>query len=77
MYTAKYIQTRNGSIIVFSAAIKHNEFLSFDPVSAGFISIGVDKEGNPTCSCYGRSESLKLNSREEEDTRKAKTQIIL
>jgi len=67
----------DGSVIVFSPAIKHSSFESMKPTSAGFISFGVDKDGNPSCSCYGKSESLKLESNPEEDTKKAKFQLNL
>jgi hypothetical protein len=46
-----------------------------NPVSAGFISFGINEEGNPTCSCYGESISLRLQSDEEEDTFLAQSQL--
>ena len=73
--TPKYIRTSNNCIIVFSGAMKHSDFKHMNPVSAGFISIGVDKDGNPDCSCYGKSESLGLES-DEQDSMRAKLQII-
>lgn len=73
--TAKYIKTQQGCIIVFSASLKHSQFSHFRPVSAGFISFGVDKEGNADCSCYGRSESLNIDS-DADDTIIAKQHIL-
>ena len=46
-----------------------------NPISAGFISFGINEEGNPTCSCYGESISLGLKSDEEEDTFLAQSQL--
>jgi hypothetical protein len=71
----KYIITRNREIIVFPEMIQHSDFSDWEPISAGFISFGVNKDGNPTCSCHGRSISLGLDSRPEEDTLIAKLQL--
>jgi hypothetical protein len=71
----KYVVTEDGIIIVFPELIQHSDFKHFNPTSAGFISIGVNKEGNPTCSCYGKSVSLGLESNPEEDTKLAKKQL--
>jgi len=71
----KYIITRNREIIVFPEMIQHSDFSDWKPISAGFISFGVNKDGNPTCSCHGRSISLGLDSRPEEDTLIAKLQL--
>lgn len=78
---AKYIKTSNNVIIVFSELLQHSEFKDWNPVSAGFISIGIEKvEGyghyQPSCSCYGESISLKLKSDEEKDTALARRQIL-
>jgi len=71
----KYVITNKGLIIVFSELLQHSEFKDFNPVRAGFISFGVNKEGNPTCECYGESISLGLKSNPEEDTKMAKKQL--
>ena len=71
----KYIITEHKEIIVFSELQQHSEFKHFAPISAGFISFGVNKQGNPTCSCYGESISLGLKSNPEEDTIIAKRQL--
>jgi hypothetical protein len=68
MFEVKYIVTKNNQIIIFSYSIQHSEFQHFNPISAGFISISNGINGNPICSCYGRSISLGLSSRPEEDT---------
>jgi hypothetical protein len=64
----KYVITEHGEIIVFPEIIQHSRFRNFNPISAGFISFGLNEIGNPTCSCYGESYSLNLESRPEEDT---------
>lgn len=71
----KYIITADEIIIVFPELLQHSEFKSWKPISAGFISFGVNKEGNPSCSCYGESISLGLQSNPEEDTKIAKRQL--
>ena len=71
----KYIITSDKVIIVFPELLQHSEFKHFNPTSAGFISFGVNKEGNPSCSCYGESISLGLVSNPEEDTKIAKRQL--
>jgi hypothetical protein len=70
----KYIITSDKKIIVFTELLQHSEFKRFNPISAGFISFGVNK-GNPTCSCYGESISLGIKSNPEEDTLLAKRQL--
>jgi hypothetical protein len=64
----KYVITEHGVIIVFPEIIQHSRFRNFNPISAGFISFGLNESGNPTCSCYGDSFSLNLKSRPEDDT---------
>ena len=71
----KYIITKDKKIIVFSELLQHSEFKRFQPISAGFISFGVNKQGNPSCSCYGESVSLGLKSNPDEDTMIAKRQL--
>jgi hypothetical protein len=71
----KYIITSSKKIIVFSELLNHSDFKDFNPIRAGFISFGVNKEGNPSCSCYGKSISLDLESNPEEDTKIAKQQL--
>lgn len=75
MNRVKYIRTKDNEIIVFGEIMKHSDFKILNPISAGFISFGINKEGNPTCSCYGRSISLDLDSKPEEDTILAKSQL--
>jgi hypothetical protein len=74
MPKAKYIKTKNREIIVFGEIMLHSDFRNMNPVSAGFISFGINEEGNPTCSCYGESISLRLQS-DEEDTFLAQSQL--
>lgn len=60
--TAKYIRTSDNQIIIFQAGLKHSEFGHFNPVSAGFVRFGVDANGSMAYDCYGKSESLRLES---------------
>ena len=71
----KYVITDDNVIIVFPELLQHKEFKHFNPIRAGFISFGVNKEGNPTCSCYGKSVSLGIESNPEIDTQIAKRQF--
>ena len=71
----KYIITDNEEIIVFTELLQHSKFRNFNPISAGFISFGINKQGNPTCSCYGESICLGLKSDEILDTKIAKRQL--
>jgi hypothetical protein len=64
----KYVITETQDVIVFSETLEHAQFKSFNPISAGFISFGVNKNGNPSCSCYGESISLGMKSDPERDT---------
>ncbi len=75
MSKVKYIRTKNNKIIVFSELQQHKEFKHFEPISTGFISIGIGADGNPDCNCYGESISLGLKSMED-DTKLAKRQIL-
>lgn len=75
MARAKYIKTKYKEIIVFGEIMVHSDFKNMNPISAGFISFGINEEGNPTCSCYGESISLGLKSDEEEDTFLAQSQL--
>ncbi len=74
MDSAKYICTKNNQIIVFSPALTHDMFKSFDPVSAGMIDFYQNK-GEVECHCHGKSVSLNMKS-SEEDTMHAKMQIL-
>lgn len=72
---AKYIRTKENEIIIFGELMQHSEFKHFEPISAGFISIGIGKDRNPDCSCFGESISLNLRAHED-DTKIAKRQIL-
>jgi hypothetical protein len=75
MNRVKYIRTKDDEIIVFGEIMQHSDFRNFNPVSAGFIQFSLNKEGNPTCGCYGESYSLNMKSNPEEDTLLAKRQL--
>jgi len=71
----KYVITEDKVIIVFPELLQHSEFKKFNPISAGFISFGINEQKNPTCSCYGESVSLGLKADEIQDTIIAKRQL--
>lgn len=75
MNRVKYVRTKDNEIIVFGEIMQHSSFKNRQPVSAGFISFGINKEGNPSCTCYGESISLGIKSNPEEDTILAKIQL--
>jgi hypothetical protein len=75
MNKVKYVVTADNEIIIFGEAMNHSAFKSFNPISAGFISFGVNKQGNPSCICYGKSVSLQLESNTEQDTLLAKRRL--
>ena len=75
MNKVKYIRTNHNEIIIFGEIMNHSDFSRFNPISAGFISFGLNREGNPTCRCYGESISLNMKSNPEEDTLIAKRQL--
>lgn len=74
MMKVKYIKTKRDEIIMFSEIMQHSDFKHKEPVSAGFVSFGINENGNPTCKCYGNSISLGLSS-EENDTDLARFQF--
>jgi hypothetical protein len=76
MSKVKYIKTKDKQIIVFGEYYTHDEFRKFEPISAGFIGFGNDKNGFPDCTCYGKSVSLGLDADEKEDTELARNQIL-
>lgn len=76
MSKVKYIKTKNKQIIVFGEYYTHDEFKRFEPISAGFIGFGNDKNGFPDCTCYGESISLGLKADEKADTELARNQIL-
>jgi hypothetical protein len=71
MYKAKYVIV-DGSAIVFSAAIQHKDMVGFNQKAegAGFVTFDVSKDsfGDTiiVAEAYGRSESLGVESREED-----------
>lgn len=81
MYTAKYVIV-DGSVIVFSAAIKHSDILRHgqNVTSAGFVSFRVIKDKDDfdvvEPHCYGESISLGVKSDPEADQRKIRIQIL-
>lgn len=76
MSKVKYIKTKDKQIIVFGEYYTHDELKKFEPISAGFISFGLDDNGELYCQCYGNSVSLGLKADEKEDSELAKKQIL-
>ena len=76
MPQVKYIRTKDNQIVVFSCLINHSRFRALEPISAGFIRINTDKDGQVYCRCYGESITLDLKANEVEDTELARTQIL-
>mgnify|MGYP001582994527 CR=1 FL=1 len=77
----KYIKTKDNQLIVFPEYYQHSDFAHFEPISAGFVSIGVNVNGGSgygetTISCYGESISLGLKSDKEIDSELANRQIL-
>ena len=79
----KYIKTKANVIIAFCELLQHAEFANFEPVTAGFMSIGTKKvkygEQEYTeadCTCYGKSDSLGMESNPEVDSKLARRQIL-
>ena len=68
---AKYIVTKDGCMVIFENFLEHSRFIGLRPISAGFIWFDGGR-----CGCYGRSESLKLESRPEIDTEIAVRKIM-
>lgn len=73
MYEAKYVIVE-GSAIVFSAAIQHKDMVGYNQKceGAGFVRFYPKKnewdEDIVIAKCYGKSISLGIESRPEEDS---------
>jgi len=76
MAKVKYIKTKNNKIIVFGEYFQHSDFEHFEPITAGFISIGAEDKHAPTIKCYGESISLRLKADEKIDSELARFQIL-
>jgi hypothetical protein len=75
MYEAKYVIV-GGSAIVFSAAIQHRDMVGYNEKCEGAGFVRFVAETDPTygdtivvAKCYGKSVSLGIESRPEEDSR--------
>ena len=61
----KYIKFKDKTVVVFPPHISHDDIRirgCGEPVNAGFVSFGVGEDGKTGFGCYGRSETLKLES---------------
>jgi hypothetical protein len=70
-YIIKEVQGHEVAIL-FSHLIQHCDIGTRGDsrgkdIAAGFFSVAADKEGNVTVGCWGKSETMKLKSRKEED----------
>jgi len=59
------------NVIIFSGCISHDEMVRSVPavsevLSAGFIDFDVDKNGEVSPRCHGKSTSLNIGSRPED-----------
>ena len=76
MHRTKYITFARGSledIIVFSPFMQHKDvaktvLAGAEILGAGFIDFSATVGGEVSCECYGDSISLKIKSREEDNT---------
>jgi hypothetical protein len=81
MNEVKYVIV-NGCAIVFSAAIQHKDMVGYNEKCEGAGFVRFDTETDPTygdtiivAKCYGKSVSLGIESRPEEDSRIVTRQI--
>jgi hypothetical protein len=81
MNEVKYVIV-NGCAIVFSAAIQHKDMVGYNEKCEGAGFVRFDTETDPTygdtiivAKCYGKSISLGIESRPEEDSRIVTRQI--
>jgi hypothetical protein len=72
----KYIKTEDNQIIVFGVYYTHDRLKDLHPVSAGFISFGINNDGEIDCVCFGESISLGLKCDKIIDTELARKQIL-
>ncbi|TXC81330.1 hypothetical protein [Luteibaculum oceani] len=76
MATLKYIRTKEGEIIAFPEYKCHAEYAHLNPISAGFIEMYHDESGHLRFRCFGESVSLKIVSKEREDTELLNKKIV-
>jgi len=75
MSRAKYVRLQNDDIIIFSQGKNHSDFEYMNPKTAGFIQIYAEDD-QPRCACFGKSDSLGLESDEKRDTKYANSQLF-
>ena len=67
----KYVRLKEyNQIIIFNSILNHSDFITFNPISAGFCYIGINE-----VKCFGESISLKLKS-DKQDSFFATKQIF-
>lgn len=81
MFETKYVIV-NGCAIVFSAAIQHRDMVGYNEKCEGAGFVRFVSETDPqygdiiiVAKCYGKSVSLGIESRPEEDSRIVTRQI--
>ena len=70
----KYIVFKHYGMIIFPLTTDHIEMkrlMKDEPISAGFITIGITTDNKAIAHCYGGSVTLKLESNPEKDSRLA------
>ena len=75
LVSIKYIKTRDRQIVVFGESLSHSQFKSWGPISAGFLKFCITGDGIMGAYCYGRSDSLGIDS-ELEDSNLANEQLL-
>lgn len=82
-FEAKYIVVKHNGFecpIIFDPLIMHKDMRGTrEVVSAGFVIITLDRELEPNvvAQCYGRSDSLNIESRPEVDSKLIGKKILL
>ena len=82
----KYIRVKkldgiSNIILLFPKILDHSKYVrqlglqKDEIVSAGFVHLDISDMGNPKYKCYGKSVSLNLPSKEEEDSKHLNYQI--
>tara|TARA_R110000787_G_scaffold11722_12_gene38528 strand:- start:9849 stop:10133 length:285 start_codon:yes stop_codon:yes gene_type:complete len=68
----KYVKLKQyNEVIIFPTIIDHSEFIDWEVVSAGFCHVHADK-----IVCFGKSISLGIESKPNQDTFHATKQVF-
>lgn len=77
MLDAKYVKINGDRLIIFPKTMMHSDFKHMNPITAGFVRQKMHDNDNIELECFGRSESLNLNSDASEDTYIANASMML